>query len=172
MKFITFTINLTETTIQINDDKTIYPLNIEFNNNEIIVCQQEINENTITGFVEELFKEPTQYNKYTINYQNKEYQVLPETLLVLIINEFKKDVDKKGIINRFLFKTTNTNKDVLQRIKSSLINIGIPNSFTEIKHKHKQRKSFYIDEEYIVYEILENQKKYKQFCFEIVFDIL
>ena len=99
MNFITFTIYLTETTIQINNEE-IYPLNIEFNNNEIIVCQNEINENTITGFVEELFKEPTQYNKYTINYQNKEYQVLPETLLALIIYEFKKKIDKEGIINK------------------------------------------------------------------------
>ena len=68
MNFITFTINLTETTIQINDDKTIYPLTIEFNNNEINVCQKEINDNTITGFVEELFNNPTEYNKYTIKF--------------------------------------------------------------------------------------------------------
>ena len=114
MNFIAFKIELTETTIQVSivnqnkEEEVIqlqegiieYPLNIEFNNNEINVCQKEINDNTITGFVEELFKEPTQYNKYTINYQNKEYQVLPETLLALIIYEFKKKIDKKGIINK------------------------------------------------------------------------
>ena len=33
-----------------------YPLNIEFNKNEIIVCQEETNENTITGFMKELLR--------------------------------------------------------------------------------------------------------------------
>ena len=180
MNFITFKIELTETTIQgkiIKDTKEEYiqldfgifeyPLTIEFNNNEIKVCQDEINDNTITGFVSQLFNNPTEYKRYEIEYQNKRYELLPETLLVLIINEFKKLVDKKGIVNRFLFKSSNTNKDVLQRIKSSLINIGIPNNFTQIKHRHKERESFYVDEEYLIYEILQKEKEYHRFIKDI-----
>ena len=156
MNFITFTIKLTETTIQINDDKTIYPLNIEFNNNEINICQKEIHYNTITNFMEQLFKEPKQYNKYTINYQNKEYQVFPETLLALIIYDFKKKIDKKGIINKVEININNEEKakrkEIVHRIKSSLININIPNEFTPIKnYMSRQREEFYVDEEYIVY---------------------
>ena len=106
--FITLKIELTETTIQVavinkqkeeefihlnSNNLNIYPLNIEFNNNEIIYCQQETNENTITNFVQELFANPTEYKKYSFTYQNKEYNVLAETLLILIINEFKNKVD-------------------------------------------------------------------------------
>ena len=185
MNFVAFKIELTETTIQVsiiqkdnkeefiqladsNDNQTIYPLTIEFNNNEIIICQKEIHDNTITGFMEQLFKEPTQYNKYTINYQNKEYQVLPETLLALIIYEFKKKIDKQGIINKVEININNENKEILHRIKSSLININIPNEFTPIdNYMIRPREDFYVDEEYIVYEILENHHKYNKFVFEI-----
>ena len=47
MNFIPFTIKLTETTKQINTHQTIYPLTIEFNNNEITVCQKEITKKTV-----------------------------------------------------------------------------------------------------------------------------
>ena len=143
-----------------------YPLNIEFDNNEIIVSQQPT-ENTITNFVQDFFTNPTKYKRYSFIYQNKQYDVLAETLLVLIINEFKKRVDKKGIVNRFLFKCSNDDKEVLQRIKSSLVNIGIPNNFTKIKHEHEERKEFYIDEEFMIYEILEKEEQYHKFIFEM-----
>ena len=98
MKFITFKIDLTETTIQINNGP-IYPLNIQFNKNEIIVCQQETNDNTLIGFVHDLFTNPTEYKKYQYEYQENQYEVLAETLLALIIYQFKKNIDKEGIIN-------------------------------------------------------------------------
>ena len=179
--FITLKIDLTSTTITvsiINKQKQEefielipgikqYPLNIEFDNNEIIVCQQQPTQNTITNFVQDFFTNPTEYKRYSFIYQNKQYDVLAETLLVLIINEFKKIVDKKGIVNRFLFKCSNNDKEVLQRIKSSLVNIGIPNNFTKIKHEHEERKEFYIDEEFMIYEILEKQEEYQKFIFEM-----
>ena len=131
-------------------------MNIEFNSNEIIYCQQQPSENTITNFTEELFANPIEYKRHKFTYQNKEYNVLAETLLILIINQFKEKVDQKGIIDRFLFKTTNTNKEVLHRIKSSLVSIGIPNNYTPIKHKHKPREEFYIEEEFTIVDLLEN----------------
>ena len=179
--FITLKIDLTSTTITvsiINKQKQEefielipgikqYPLNIEFNNNEIIICQQEPTQNTITNFVQDFFTNPTEYKRYSFIYQNKQYDVLAETLLVLIINEFKKIVDKKGIVSRFLFKCSNDDKEVLQRIKSSLVNIGIPNNFTKVKYEHEDRKEFYIDEEFMIYEILEKQEEYHKFIFEM-----
>ena len=77
IKFITLKIQLTQTTIsvsiihqQTNQEEIIelipqikeYPINIEFNKNEIIVCQQnEINENTFTNILLDLFDHPEKY---------------------------------------------------------------------------------------------------------------
>ena len=170
MKFITFKIDLTETTIQINNGP-IYPLNIEFNKNEIIVCQQETNENTLTGFVHDLFTNPTEYKKYQFEYQQNQYEVLAETLLALIIYQFKKNIDKEGIINRIELNINNENeekKEIIHRIKSSLININIPNEFTPIdNYMIRPREEFYVDEEYIVYEIIQKEEQYQKCIFEL-----
>ena len=174
INFIAFKIDLTETTITAsfinnkneeefihlnpNDNTNNFPINITFNNNEISYCQQETNENTISNFVQDLFNNPTELKRYQFTYQNKEYEVLAETLLAMIINEFKKKVDKKGIVNRFLFKITNTEQEIINRIKSTLVNINIPNSFTEVKHKHRKREEYYIDEEYVMFDILNKNE--------------
>ena len=47
------------------------------------------------------------------------------------------------------------------------MNIGIPNNFTRVKHQHAERKEFYIEEEFIIYEILEKQEEYHKFIQEI-----
>ena len=180
-EFVTLKIELTATTItvsiinkdkkeipiQLRENQTTYPLNIWFNKNEIVVCQQQQNENAISGFLEEIFNNPSEYKTYDIEYQGKKYEVLGETLLALIIQQFKDIIDKTYIVNRFLFKCSNMEKDVLQRIKSSLVNIGIPNSFTRVRHQHEERLERYIDEEFVVIEILEKQREYKRFVREI-----
>ena len=139
--YFTLKIKLTETSVSvstINPEKKEeiveikqgiknYIVNIGFHKNEIQVCQPETTENTLTGFIQELFSHPDQFKKYSFKYQEKEYEVLAETLLTLVIYQFKKIVDTKGVVNRFLFKSSNTNDEVLQRIKSSLVNINIPN---------------------------------------------
>ena len=100
INYITLKIKLTSTTITvsiINKQKQEqfielipgikqYTLNIEFDNNEIIVCQQQPTQNTITNFVQDFFTNPTEYKRYSFIYQNKQYDVLAETLLILIIN--------------------------------------------------------------------------------------
>ena len=49
-----------------------------------------------------------------------------------------------------------------------MVNINIPNEFTPIEnYMIRPREEFYVDEEYIVYEILENQNKYQKFVYEI-----
>ena len=55
--------------------------------------------------LKELFKEPKQFLKQTIEYQNKSFEVLPETLLTLIVYFFKLKADKK------CFFSDNSRKD-------------------------------------------------------------
>ena len=101
INYITLKIDLTSTTITvsiINKQKQEhfielipgikqYPLNIEFNNNEIIVCRQQ------SDLLQELFTHPEQFNKHQIQFQNKTFQLLPESLLVFIISKFKKIIE-------------------------------------------------------------------------------
>ena len=100
--FITLKIKLTQTTISVitidkqNKEQFIelipnikeYPIDIQFNKNEIYVCQQQ------SDLLEELFTHPEQFNKHQIKFQNKTYEILTETLLVFIISKFKKIIDK------------------------------------------------------------------------------
>ena len=172
-RFITLKIQLTQTTISVSvidqqnkQEEYIelipgikeYPINIEFNKNEIIVCQQnELNENTFTNILIDLFDYPDQFTKYSFIYQEKQFEVLPETLLTLIVYQFKKKVDQKGIVNNFILETPNgTNPEIIHRIKSALYNINIPNEFTPITESYmiRPREDFYVDEEYLVFEII------------------
>lgn len=185
-KYFTLKIQLTQTTISVsvideqNKQEEIielipkikeYPINIEFNKNEIIVCQQnKINKNTFTNFVQDLFDYPDQFTKYSFIYQQKQFEVLPETLLTLIVYQFKKKVDQKGIVNNFILETPNgTNPEIIHRIKSALWNINIPNEYTPITKKYmiRPREDLYVDEEYMVYEIIEKEESYQKFIREI-----
>ena len=183
INYITLKINLTETTVSVstikaNKEEAIellpgiqeYPINIEFDKNEIYVSQKEIKETTISGFMQPLFEHPEQFPKYSIRYQEKDYEVLAETLLTLVIYEFKKIVDTKGIINGFLLETPEgTNLEVIHRIKSALWNINIPNEYTPITEEYmiRPREDFYVDEEYIVYEIIQKEEQYLKCVKEI-----
>jgi hypothetical protein len=64
-----------------------YKANIQFDNNEIIICDEGLeNSNWFVEFLEN----PTDLKRYTIEYQSKCYELLPESLLTLIIYHFKK----------------------------------------------------------------------------------
>ena len=114
MNYITFKIKLTQNSIsvsiinklkkeefiELNEGIKEYPIDISFNKNEISICKNQSN------ILQQLFEQPTQFIKQTIEYQNKRFEVLPETLLTLIIYFFKIKVDEKGIINNFILEQT------------------------------------------------------------------
>ena len=64
----------------------LYKANIEFDNNQITVCDQE--KENAEWFIEFL-NDPMNFKKYIVDYQEKKYEVLAETLLTLIIFKLK-----------------------------------------------------------------------------------
>ena len=149
--YFTLKIKLTETSVSvstINPEKKEeiveikqgiknYIVNIGFHKNEIQVCQPETTENTLTDFMQELFSRPDQFRKYSFKYQEKEYEVLAETLFTLIIYQFKKVADRRGIMNNFILDVPeNTHPEVIHRIKSAIWNINIPNEYTPITREY------------------------------------
>ena len=147
-----------------------YKANIQFDNNEIIICDEGL-ENA-HWFVE-LLENPTNIKRYSIEYQGKCYELLPESLLTLIIHYFKKQLP--GVINEFeLIILQDTDAELVERIKSSLLVINIPNSFTEIDEEtylNKPRSEHYAKEDYMITKIIDGEEEYFRFQREIERDI-
>ena len=187
-EFIKLELVISKECLKINEKE--YKANIQFDNNEIIVCD-ETKENDI--WLKELLENPTDFKHYTINYQEKKYEVLAETLLTIIIYKFKKEM--KEVINQFeLIIPDDREKEIAERIKSSLLVINIPNSFTEIDEEiserikssllvinipnsfteineetylNKPRLDHYVKEDYIITKILDGDEEYQRFKREI-----
>ena len=96
---IKFTTDETITVSIVSDDKEIpiklneedqeeHPCSILFENNKIFICQE--NTNSIK-FIKDIINKPEEFKEYSILYQEKQYKVIGEVLLAIIINEFKKE---------------------------------------------------------------------------------
>ena len=159
-KFIKLDLVISREGIKINGKE--YPINIEFDNNEIKVCDD--GKENADWFIE--FLENVQdFKKYTIKFQDKKYELLPESLLTIIIHHLKNQLS--GIINEIEINIPeDSDQEIIQRIKSSLLVINIPNSFTEIDEETyliKPRSEFYSKEDYILTKILDGEEEYLRF---------
>ena len=139
-KFVKLELEISKDGLKINGKE--YKANIQFDNNEIRVCNETKENNE--WFIEFL-NNAQDFKRYSIEYQDKKYEVLAETLLTIIIYKFKKEM--KEVINQFeLIVDNDSDKEIIQRIKSSLLVINIPNSFTEIDEEtylNKPRSEYY-----------------------------
>ena len=126
MKII-FKINITE------EYKLMYSL-ISQENQEIIQQEEIIpcilfNRNTIQlfqessktiHFIQKWIENPENFNTYSIEFQNKSYNLLPEVLFSIVVNEIKKKVEKDYIITQTEIYLPSDNSEALQRIKNSI----------------------------------------------------
>ena len=139
-----------------------YKVNIQFDNNEIKICDEGL-ENA--HWFEDLLENPTNVKRYSIEYQGKSFELLPESLLTLIIHHFKKQLP--GVINQFqLITSQDKDQEISERIKSSLLIINIPNSFTEIDEEtylNKPRSEHYAKEDYMITKIIDREEEYLRF---------
>ena len=90
---------------------------ITFENNIIRICDE--NENAL-HFMKEWIEQPDNFKIYQIQFQNKEYCLLSEVLFAIIINEFKKLIEKQFIIDNTIIQIPVENEKLLERFKISL----------------------------------------------------
>ena len=153
-----------EKLIQLNDkQQEEYIPCISFSENKITICE-EIKSNSI-HFVEEWFNHSEDYKLFTVQFQNKEYQLLPEVLFSLIINVFKQQIEREYIITNTLIQLpiTNNNENynkILQRIKISLqaINLNgiLIENEDEIDYNYQQQGE-------LLYELLQKKDEYEKY---------
>ena len=104
--------------IKLNNQNDDYlPLTIAFDMNEIIIGKETIKS---IDFMKEWIENPEIFKEYQIYYQNKEYNVISELLFALIINEFKKKIEKEFIIDETLVYVPSHDNRFTNRMKISL----------------------------------------------------
>ena len=106
--------------ITINNQQNDYlPLSIQFDMNEIYIGNQ--NENSI-DFMKDWIEQSQDYKEYKIEFQNKEYFIVSEVLLALLINEFKEQIEKEFIIEETIYELPESFS-----IKRTTLSILFPN---------------------------------------------
>ena len=101
--------------IKLNNQNDDYiPIRIAFDMNEIIIGKETPNS---IDFMKEWIDSPEIFKEYTIQYQNKEYNVIAELLFALFINEFKKKIEKDYIIDETIVYMPFHHNLLIQRMK-------------------------------------------------------
>ena len=142
-----------------NDTETI-----QFNINDLNI-NSNLNsfqfEKNIFNFVQDLINTPEEYKEYSIIYQQKEYNVISEVIISLIINEFKQKIEKEYIIEETIIEIQNQNETLLKRIQISLQAIGIYKQEIEILDDKLQKK--YSEQGEFLNEIIEKKSIYDKY---------
>ena len=99
---------------------------ITFNTNTIDLFQE--NDRAIY-FLQSWIEKPDDYRSYSIQFQNKSYELLPEVLFAIVIDEIKKKVEKEFIVDETLVEIPSRDYVVIERIKTSLESVGLKNIF-------------------------------------------
>ena len=102
-----------ENIVKLTNNQEIYTPCICFKGNFITICEE--NESAI-HFMKEWFDDPKQFKFYSIKFQEKEYQLLPDVLFAIIINEFKHKIEKDFIIKETFLFIPSDNYQITERI--------------------------------------------------------
>ena len=97
---------------------------VSFENNKISICKET---NNSIYFLKEWIENPDNYSTKQIFFQNNEYNLLPEVMFSLIINDFKKIIEKEYIIDETIVEISSRDHVLLERIKISIEAIGLNN---------------------------------------------
>lgn len=107
-----------------NNDKEYIPITISFDVNEILIGQQT---DTTIDFFKDWANQPEEYKEYRFTYQNKEYIAIAEVLFSLLINEYKKKVERLYVIDETTVQIDITNAYLHNRMVISLKSLGLKN---------------------------------------------
>ena len=94
----------------IQEQTEYLPISISFDMNEIIIHQQK--ENSI-DFINDFVNNPNEFKEYSISYQGKEYEVIAEVLLSLILHQYKNQIEKKYIIKNTIVQNETEEENIM-----------------------------------------------------------
>ena len=117
--------NEKERYITLYENVNEYPISIEFNSNEIIVCQNQRKESETIEFFDEWIHNPIKYQKYSFQFQGNNYETIAETFFALIISEFTNKISKNCTIDKTIVILPTNNHTFIKRMKFSLESIGL-----------------------------------------------
>ena len=145
----------TSEVIRFKDNRDEYKPSISINGNKMLFCEDE---HKPIYFMEDWYSETNQYRRYPLNYLGKEYSVSIPVLFALIVNEFKKKVEKKNIIScvhsQFYLRK---NQTVINGMYVAFKALG----FKEIDLDDVEEEKPFMNDGEIIKEILERKD-----CFE------
>ena len=133
---------------------------ILFNVNTIDIC---VEKEQAIHFLQQWFENPADYFTYSIHFQNKSYELLPEVLFAIIIYDYKKKVERNYIIETAEIQIPMNIPKIIQRIKISLDALGlkgIPLSTKKIDYDYSQQGEY-------LEELLIKKKEIDSFRFMI-----
>ena len=117
--------------IELKENQVEYDCEILFDRNEIIIdsnsISNESNTNNRIRYINDMINNPEEYKKYHIEFQEEEYEVIGEVLFGLMINQFKKKIEKEWIIQESIIHIPTNNHITMERIRISLESIGLHN---------------------------------------------
>ena len=73
------------------------------------------------------FEQPSQVILYSVEFQGKKYEIQEEVMFALIMNEFKKRIEKENIIEQTNVEIPSNDHHICERIRTSLESIGFSN---------------------------------------------
>ena len=145
-------------TLRVIDRQDEYFLSLAVDGNKLIFCEEKEGNNAIS-FMQDWFKKSEENIKYPITYLGTEYSLSAPAIFGIIINEFKKKIDKKYIIDsvnvQFYIKK---NKIVNNGMNAIFKALGIQNNDLEFL---EEENFDYSEDMKIMKEILEKKKIYE-----------
>ena len=145
-----------ETIIQLNGyQEEYYQMELCFDANKISLSQ---NGNNSIPFIQDLIENPNDFKVYNIVFQEKEYNIIGEVLFALLVNEFKKQIEKDFIIDKVIIELPRQNKIANSRILTALDSIGL----TNIDLDEEEVEYDYSIQEKLLTELLERNEMYNK----------
>ena len=120
--------NNEEIKIKLHENQEEEILSISFDMNEIYVCSKQKTENNEPiEFIQDWMNEPNNFKTYEFFFKGKYHSAISEVLFALIINEFKKKIEKDWIIDDVFVICPSTDHQFSKRVIISLESIGLKN---------------------------------------------
>ena len=137
------------------ENNDFQPITIRFDMNEIIIGEDNYEP---IEFMRNWIERSEDYDEYEIQFRNKEYHLIPEVLFALIINEYKKVVEKDFIIDQTVFDIQIlTNEMFINRLKISLESIGLNGFMYNIP------EFIYTEQAELLFEIIDEYNQFQKY---------